>query len=191
MVTIRHERTGDAAAREAAARRLLRAGAVHQDVRALARRPSAGAVAGRRRGPPRRRHGPALAGLGRPEAAGAAARSARGRIPTAASAASARRSCNGRCARRSGTAMAPCCWSATRLTTRASASPARRPVRSGCRGRTNGTGCSASSSSQAHSTAPGGWFAPAASGRRAPISPHSLRAWPATPLPARRARRDP
>ena len=47
-------------------------------------------------------------------------------------------------ARRSaGSAIAPCCWSAMRLTTAASASRPRRPARCGCPARMSSTGCSA------------------------------------------------
>ena len=47
---------------------------------------------------------------------------------------------------RAGAAIAPCCWSATRPITAASASRPRRPARSGCPGPASGIGCSAANS---------------------------------------------
>jgi hypothetical protein len=67
--------------------------------------------------------GTSAAGLGRP----LAARSA-GRAADARAAVSARRWCNVRCARRGASAIAPCCWSAMRRTTAASASRRQRPA---------------------------------------------------------------
>ena len=101
---------------------------------AAARRSPAGArtVVRRGRGRPRGRHRAAVARLGRPRPAGAAARPARGRsglrsrgIGAHADAARAPR-------RRQARPCAPCCWSATRRITAASASRPRRPARSGC-----------------------------------------------------------
>ena len=98
MVTIRHERPSDGGAREALLDLAFGAAPLRKDVRAPARRPSAGrrACPSSRPNGARRRHRAAVERGGRPGAAGAAARAARGRPATAAAAASAPRWCGTR-----------------------------------------------------------------------------------------------
>ena len=127
-----------------AARPRLRRRPLRQGRRAAARRTHGGrrAVVCRSGQEPRRRHRPALARFRRAGAAGASARPACGRRRAARPRDRRSSRCGAPPRPRGNSATRPCCWSATRRTTAASASPPRRPARCGCPAPTSAIACS-------------------------------------------------
>ncbi len=163
MITIRQETLRDVAAREALLDQAFGAGRFTKTVRAPARRPRCRPTACRSS---RSSDGRVVGTVrlwdvvGRAGRAGAAARAARGRIRDCRSRGIGAALMQPRArAAPAGSAIAPCCWSATRRTTAASASRPRRPARCGCRAATSATGCSRSNSRPARSTARAGSIA--------------------------------